>query len=166
MENLNLEIVDFIETSYEPLKKELGYIETTDWSLAEDLKGRELQHGVISTFTSRAIDTAKKLNTIAKLDMQNEHVKKVMSLCKRMFDHYEKIYLKYEKSHDWSSFVEAGKSLAEMQNEMTFQSNIRNDLNGFKMHIRNINFGDESEKVEVKTFNNIPLPLMRKESHY
>jgi len=158
-DELKDEIVDFIETSYNPLSKEHKFIKEHDWTKAEGLKKREQEHGLSAMITDRAIKTAKDLYKIGQADLGHKDVKKTMALCLKVFDLYEKRYHSYTKSQNWDKFLDEGKDLKEVEDEMTFQNEIRGQLNGFKRVMRDINFGQDNNKIEIRTYKDIPIPL-------
>jgi hypothetical protein len=163
MEELKHEILDFIDTSYEPLTKEYKFLKDHDWINTELLKKREQEHGLNSMITDKAIRTASDLYKIAIADLNHKDVKKVMALCKKVFDLYEKRYHKYTSKQDWESFMEEGKDLSEVEDEMTFQNEIRGQLNTFKRTMRNINFGEDSDGIDIRTYKDTPVPFFMRE---
>jgi len=163
MEDLKETIADFIDTIYDPLKKELNFIEKHDWTKAVTLKNRENEHGLNAIVTGRAVKAAKDLFKIAEADLGHKRVKSLMKLCKEVFDLYERRYNAYTKSQDWEQFMSEGGSLEKVQDEMRFQNDIRNQLNELKKTMRDINFGDEEGRIAISTFNDVPLPLVMRE---
>lgn len=163
MEDLNYDIQDFIDTSLAPLQKEFKFLEVSDWTKASSLKDRITEHALSALITEKAIQAAKDLHKIAKDSLNHKEVKKVMNLSKKVFDIYEQRYHKYTETQDWSTYMEEGKDISQMEAEMKFQIEIRNELNGFKRTLRGINFGEEDKRVAVATLNDAPLPLFMRE---
>ena len=163
MEGLNYEIQDFIETSLDPLKNEYNFIKKSDWTKAVNDKAKEREYNILHLITQRALKTAKDLNAIAKNDLAHPAVKEVMDLCKSVYDIYEKYYSEYTKAQKWENFLDEGKDLTAMELEMRFQNDLRDQLNTHKRNVRSINFGDIEDRVEVRTFNDTPLPLFMRD---
>lgn len=163
MEDLNYDIQDFIDTSLIPLQKEFKFFKESDWTKASSLKDRINEHALSALITEKAIQAAKDLHKIAKDSLGHKEVKKVMNLSKKVFDIYEQRYHKYTETQDWSTYMEEGKDISQMEAEMKFQIDIRNELNGFKRTLRGINFGEEDKRVAVATLNDAPLPLFMRE---
>lgn len=163
MSELNVEIEDFIETSYRPLAKEIEFIKDNDWTKGIKLDRRVQEHGLSVMITDRAIKTAKDLHKIAINDLSNKDVKGVMKLCKDIFTIYEQRYHAYTTTQDWTLFTKSKEDLSKAEGEMSFQNDMRNQLNTFKRVMRDINFGEETERIDIKTFKDEPIPLMMRE---
>lgn len=156
-------ISDFIESVEEPLKKEYSFIKSNDWSTNDSLDKREAECNLHATITDRAVKTAKDLHKIAIKDLSHSSVKAVMKLVKDIYELYEKRYYNYIKKQDWTKYLKEGRSVVEVEKEMKFQSDIRNQLNSMKRTMRDINFGEDSDEVDIKLLNDAPVPLLMKE---
>lgn len=161
---LKAEIEDFINTAYDPLKKEYNFVKAHDWTKNVNFKSRVSEQGLHSIITNRAVSTAKDLHKIAIADLDHKEVKKVFAICKKIFDLHEKRYHSYTKSQDWEDFISEGKDINEAQDEIKFQNDIRNELNGFKRTMRSINFGEDESKINIPTYNDQVIPLVMRDS--
>lgn len=160
---LKANISDFIETVKQPLNKELEFIKNNDWTTAQGIKRREAEHTLHATITDRAVKAAKDLHKLAIKDLKHPEVRSVMSTIKSIYDIYESRYYEYTDREDWTKYLEQGRDVEEVEAEMKFQSDVRNQLNSMKRTMRDINFGEEDNSVEIKMLNDAPIPLLMRE---
>lgn len=157
MEQLNDDILDLIDSVEITTKKELKYIQENDWTLIKEAKFKEDEFDLQNTLVLNAIGHATNLFTLAKSDLRHPKVKETLdSLLKSIPLHTGRVSKYISESDYLNSDLDKGAMKAEME----FQSIINKSATGIKSKVRKLNYTEDSNSLDIQTFNNTPIPLL------
>lgn len=161
MAELDPKIQDYIDLVVGPAKKELKYIEDNDWVTLTTFKRRESEYSLQHLLNNRNIKALIKFYGLAKNDLKHPKVKSTMDLLMKFYRILEERFLKVEKLYDWTTvFADVKNSEERKREEIEFQSTVLKDLTGFKEELRKINFGNQSDTINVDMHSDIPIPFV------
>lgn len=159
-EQLNEEILDFIDSISITSKKEAIYITKNNWADISDFKAREEEFDLQNLLVERSLAHANSLYKLAKADLKHPSVKSMLDDLIGVFRTHGDRISKYILESDWSEQISDGGSRANMKLELTFQSEMNKNLAKFKADVRKINYSDENQSVDIQIFGNVIIPLM------
>lgn len=153
MDYLKSDVKDLVDMLKPTLKKELDFIKSNDWTSGRSRGKRIKMENLHSLITDRAVKNAEKLYKQAEGFTDHKSVSNVLEMCIEMYDIYEDRYNKYTSKEDWTKYLDKGKKEEDVEEEIEFQSDIRKNLTSMKSHLRKINFGNESNNINLSLFN-------------
>lgn len=157
MEQLNDDILDLIDSVEITTKKELKYIQENDWTLIKEAKFKEDEFDLQNTLVLNAVGHATNLFILAKSDLRHPKVKETLdSLLKSIPLHTGRVSKYISESDYLNSDLDKGAMKAEME----FQSVINKSATGIKSKVRKLNYTEDSNSLDIQTFNNTPIPLL------
>lgn len=162
---LDLKIQDYLDLVIGQAKKEIKYIEGKDWADISALKVRESEYDLQALLNHRNINALIKLHGLAKEDLKHPTVKNAMALLMKFYNTLDARYSKMEKKFDWTTVFEGEEDEeTKKRAEIEFQSGVLGDLTKHKENLRKINFGEESNEVNIVMHSETPMPFMMRES--
>lgn len=161
MEDLDEKIKDHIELIIAPAKKELDYIKGRDWSNISEFKKRESEYKLQEMLNHRNINALIKLHALAKNDLKHPEVKATMAILMQFYKILEKRYSNMETKFDWTTVYEGDQDEeAKKMKEIEFQSGVLTDLTKHKSDLRKINFGEDTDEINIQMHADTPIPMM------
>lgn len=144
--------------------KEFKFVKDNDWTEISNVKTREQNYKIQKLLVDRNIKSAVKLYKMAGEDIKS---KRVRSTLRTLIEFYKVLNDRYKVMIDtfnWTEFnleddKEAGRAAAEVK----FQAGVLDDVNALDSELRGINYGDESDTINVAMHSNTPIPFMMKE---
>jgi len=163
-EQLNDDILDFIESISITAKKEAAYIKKTNWADITDPKYRSEEFDLQNLLVDRNLSHAASLFKLAKADLKHSAVKTMLDELIATFRVHGDRISKYIMESDWTEQLTEGASRGAMKLEIEFQSEMNKNLAKFKADVRKINYSDESQSVDIQIYGDIIIPLLMLES--
>lgn len=157
MEELNHDIVDYIDSIEITTKKETKYIKENDWTLIKEQKFKQDEFDLQNTLVANAVGHAEALYKLAKADLRSDKVKEALDLLLSSVPVHTNRISNYVLNSD---YLESDLSKADIKAEMEFQNELNKVGNKIKSKVRTINYGDATETIDIQTFNNVKIPLM------
>ena len=162
---LDKKVQDHIDLVIPPAKKELKFIKEQDWSEISHLGKRESMYNLQSILNERNINALVKLYNLAEEDLGHPEVRKSIKILLEFYYILEKRYQNVDKKFDWTKFDQSEKDIEKkMADEIEFQSGVLKDLSRFKENLRKINFGEESNDLDIPIHSDKPIPVIMAES--
>ena len=164
MEELDDNIVLYIDSIKIPQERNLQILKESDWSTKGKLEEREDLYKIHAFFVQRAVDNASKLYEIAAGDTRKKAVKNMLETLSEIFNIQSKRVESYISANDWSKdLAVSGTVSGSMLEEAEFQSKILQEINSARAKMQKLNIGDNIRSVNVPIFGDHPVPLiMRK----
>jgi hypothetical protein len=157
---LDKKIQDHLDLVMPPAKKELKFIKEHDWSIVSKLEKRESMYNLQSILNDRNISALIKLYSLAEEELGNPEVNKSIKLLLEFYYILEKRYNHVTRAFDWTEFDEADSNVEKrMEMEIAFQSGVLKELSSLKERLRKINFGEESDNLDVPIHSDKPIPF-------
>lgn len=151
---------DHLDLIMPPAKKELKFIKEHDWSTVAKLDKRESMYNLQSILNDRNISALIKLYSLAEEDLGNPEIRKSIRLLLEFYYILEARYNHVTTAFDWTEFDEADANVEKkMELEIAFQSGVLKDLSSFKERLRKINFGEESDNLDIPIHADKPIPM-------
>lgn len=158
---LDKKIQDHIDLVIPPAKKELKFIKDQDWSNISNLEKRDSAYKLQHILNERNINALIKLYNLSEESLNNPEVKKSIKILLEFYYILEKRYQVVDKKFDWTKFDQSEKNIEKkMADEIEFQSGVLKDLSGFREKLRKINFGEESNDLDIPIHSDKPIPLI------
>ncbi len=146
-------------------KKELQYIKDNDWSVIDNVGKRGSVYKVQHLLNDRNIKSAIKLYKMAGEDLDKKRVKSALRILIEFYTILDDRYNVMIEKFDWTSFdLEDAKQAKKATSEVEMQASILENLNTFEATLRAINFGDESDDVNISMHSDTPIPFMMREA--
>lgn len=162
---LDLAVQDFIDAVSTTVDKELRYVKENDWTTEEKFKPRKSLHDLQYLLTKNNLANAEKLFKLCDSDISHKKVKAMMKKLMSFQSIYKERASKYNKSQDWSSYIDdENKTKNDMEEEIQFQSEINKNVTEFGGKSRKINDGDSIVSINLPIYNNEPVPFMMKDA--
>ena len=163
-EQLNDDILDFIESISITAKKEAAYIKKTNWADITDPKFRSEEFDLQNLLVERNLSHANSLFKLAKADLKHPAVKAMLDELIATFRIHGDRIAKYILESDWTEQLTEGASRGAMKQEIEFQSEMNKNLAKFKADVRKINYSDESQSVDIQIYGDVIVPMLMAES--
>lgn len=161
MEKLDSKVQDHLDLHVKPAKKALKYIEDTDWTNISDVAQREDEYDIQHLLTNKNIKSGIELYNLSKEEVSHPTVTSNMKLFLEFFHILEKRFEDMEKRYDWTTIFKGEEDEhGKKRKEIEFQTKVLSNLDGFKQALRKINFGDDSNGVNIPIYNDTPVPFM------
>jgi hypothetical protein len=157
MEELNHDIVDYIDSIEITTKKETKYIKDNNWATMQELKAKIAEFDLQDTLVKNAVGHAESLYKLAKADLKHDDVKEALDLLLSAVPLHTSRISSYISESD---YLESGLEKGQVKAEMEFQTEANKSLTQIKSKVRKIVYGESTEGVEIPTFNNVRIPLM------
>ena len=177
MEELNEDVLSFIETIKPQLDGSIVIVKSEDWSAVEDLYPRISSHDLQFMLTLRNVEYAVKLRTIslaagcadhkAVVDLQSG-LQEFYTIYKERFDNYfsnvSKIFADLIRMEKEANKDKTRKSkLSYQETEVKFQSDITNSMQKLRIQMQKLTNSVNPTTLEIPTFNDTPIPLVMRE---
>jgi hypothetical protein len=159
-EQLNDDILDFIESISITAKKEAAYIKKNNWADISDPKFRSEEFDLQNLLVDRNLSHASSLYRLAKADLKHPAVKAMLDELIATFRIHGDRISKYILESDWTEQLTEGASRGAMKQEIEFQSEMNKNLAKFKADVRKLNYSDEALSVDIQTYGDIVVPLL------
>jgi hypothetical protein len=159
-EELNEDITDFIESISITSKKEALYIKKNNWAELEDPTFREDEYKLQDLLISRSLSHASSLFSLAKADLKDPIVRKMLDSLIDVFAIHRDRISKYLLESDWTEQITEGSSRGLMKAEIEFQSLMNKNIAKFKADVRKLNYSEESQHIDIQTYGDQKIPLL------
>jgi hypothetical protein len=160
MEELNEDVLDFIESISITTKKETNYLQEVNWVGVANFDDKESEYKLQSLLVQRSVKHAEDFYKLAKADLKHPQVKATLDMLLEPFKITSERVASYLAATDWTKFVDEGKSKELMKREIEFQSDISKDVTKWKSEVRKINYSEDSHTLDIQTFNDTKIPLL------
>lgn len=163
MSELDDQILGEIEIFEDTSFKALEYIKTHDWTVLKDRADRVAQHDFQKELTQSNLNLASKFYELAKSELSHPDVKAVIDKFKQFLDIYMERFTRYKEENDWTTYSETGapgKRPEDLKSELSFQSTIVNNLQGFKKLWKKVDAEGQVGSLSIGVHHDIPLPMM------
>jgi hypothetical protein len=162
---LDKKVQDHIDLVVPPAKKELKFIKDQDWSKVSHIGKRDSMYKLQHILNERNINALVKLYNLAEESLGHPDVKKSIKMLLEFYYILEKRYQEVDKKFDWTKFDQTEKDIEKkMAEEIEFQSGVLKNLSEFKERLRKINFGEESNDLDIPIHSDKPIPIIMSES--
>ena len=165
MEELEDNVLLFIDSIKIPQERNLKIVKESDWTAKVEMSEKEELYKVHRFFVDRAVDNATTLYNMCNGDTRNKSVKEVLETLSAIFNLQSERVEKYINDNDWSiDLVETGKVSDAMLVEGEFQSGMLKDINTSRAKMQKVNIGDNIKSVNVPIFGDQPVPLIMRQA--
>lgn len=166
MNEVSESIDKYISRVLPQAKKELAYIKDNDWSAIENIETRENSYDVQALLVDRNVKTAINLYKIAKESdtIGSKRVKASLKLLISFFKICNERYESMVQNFDWTTLsMDDKKEATKAKLEIQIQSKILKVVNELEAKLQAINFGDESDDVNVSMYGDTPMPFLMRD---